>query len=125
MKYEDYLAHFNPNHDPKNGQFASSNSNHEVVSKSKKKTEMIKTLRAARDTILVFKSVLGITVGVATTVAILKAASPAMKELLSSSVGSINRTHQQFTEAQARVAQMLADDIGNMTTKELKLLGLR
>lgn len=25
MKYEDYLIHFNPNHDPKNGRFAKNN----------------------------------------------------------------------------------------------------
>lgn len=27
MKYEDYLAHFNPNHDPRNGQFTGKNGN--------------------------------------------------------------------------------------------------
>ena len=40
MKYEEWLAHFNPNHDPKNGQFTSEKQS--LISKSVFKKEVVK-----------------------------------------------------------------------------------
>lgn len=40
MKYEDWLAHFNPNHDPRNGQFASGKQS--LISKSVFKKDVIR-----------------------------------------------------------------------------------
>ena len=42
MKYEEWLAHFNPNHDPRNGQFAKSNGiSSDYVSKSVFKKDVV------------------------------------------------------------------------------------
>lgn len=50
MKYEDYLIHFNPNHDPKTGQFAKSRNGSGSITSSKKsdKKQESKASKAAK-----------------------------------------------------------------------------
>lgn len=118
------LAHFNPNHDPKTGKFAKTNNTSSVDDKTDRKKKIIKTLDAARDTIMLVKSIIGIALGVAFTATVAKAMSPILKEILGQSINNINRSHRQVEQTREKVERILGSGLGNMTLDDLSKLDL-
>ena len=123
------LAHFNPNHDPKTGKFAKTNNAPSVDykttnNKTDHKKKIIKTLDAARDTIILVKSIIGIAIGVAFTATVVKAMSPILKEILGQSINNINRNHRQVEQTREKVERILGSGLGNMTLDDLSKLDL-
>ena len=130
MKYEDYLAHFNPNHDPQTGQFSSSKtSNPSTITRQEyengnRKKKVKNAVRIARNAMRIVKGVAAATVGIAITGAVIKAYTPMMKSLFKTSMSSIRHSEEQVAKAREKVANILGSEFGSMTMDDLSKIDL-